>query len=183
MAGHIKDTQAWVEHFVIALNLCPFAKNPFVQGRVRFVLESAIKPEALAETLVKESLYLHNLPPEALETTLIVHPHLFKGNFSAYLDFVALAESLIREIRLEGIIQIATFHPNYQFANTAPDDPENYTNRSPYPMLHLIREESVERALTHYKDPEQIPARNIQKMNVLGLEGIQKIWNKILSDE
>jgi hypothetical protein len=174
MENFLEKTKTWVERFVIGLNLCPFAKKPFTQGRIRFILEETTDLEKLAATFVEECLSLHRTTAESIETTLLVHPNIL-ADFYDYLDFVSIAESLLEQLELEGIIQVASFHPDYQFEGTAPNAPENYTNRSPYPMLHLIREESISYALTHWENPEQIPEINIEKMNELGLEGIRKV--------
>lgn len=174
MSRYLDRTKKWLETFVIGLNLCPFAKKPFSQGRVRFVVETTTDAEQLATTFVRECLHLARTAPEATETTLIIHPDVLT-DFEEYLDFLVVAEALIEQLNLTGVIQVASFHPDYQFEDTAPDAPENYTNRSPYPMLHLLREESISHALEHWEAPEEIPQANIEKMNELGLEGILKL--------
>ncbi len=170
----ILATQNWLEKIVIGLNLCPFARAPFRSGRIRFVLEPTELPEVLFERFAEEALLLIQTPVEKTETTLLIHPNVlldFIDYNNALFDF----EQLIRELDLEGILQVASFHPDYQFAQTHPEDAENYTNRSPFPMLHLIREDSISRAVDLYPDIDQIPERNIERMNELGVEGVKKL--------
>ena len=171
-----KITRDWVEQFVIALNLCPFAKKPAIEGRIRFVVFDGEDPSVLGEKLAEELLFLLNTDPEITETTLLIHPQVLT-DFESYNDYLDVWEELLQGLELEGEIQIASFHPDYQFAGTDPGDPENYTNRSPFPMLHLIREASVSKAVDLYPDIEGIPSRNIDRLNELGLEGILKHFN------
>lgn len=171
-----KITRDWVEHFVIALNLCPFAKKPAIEGRIRFVVFDGEDPSVLGEKLAEELLFLLNTDPEITETTLLIHPQVLT-DFESYNDYLDVWEELLQGLELEGELQIASFHPGYQFAGTDPGDPENYTNRSPFPMLHLIREASVSKAVDLYPDIEGIPSRNIDRLNELGLEGILKYFN------
>ena len=171
---YINLTKNWVEQLVIGLNLCPFAKLPFQQNRIRYVVELSKSEEDLFHTFLAEVLLLTEKPASEIETTLIIHPNTL-NDFYDYLSFVNTANNKIDEVGLRGTIQLASFHPDYQFAGTNPEDPENYTNRSPSPMLHLIREDSIEKALEHYPNPEMIPERNIETMNRLSLEGIQKL--------
>ena len=175
MDPYRQRTQAWVRQVVIGLNLCPFAAGPERGGRIRYVLEATVNPEALVRTFLSELALLVVEPPSQVETTLLIHPNVLE-KFDDYLDFAAEAEELIAEAELEGIIQLATFHPHYQFAGTAPDAVENYTNRSPYPMLHLLREDSIEQAVAGFPDLEKIPDRNIETMRRLGDAGIRKLW-------
>jgi uncharacterized protein len=174
----VEQTRRWVEHFVVGLNLCPFARHPFRNGRIRYVVFEGADIVELARLLVKEAHWLSQQPASEVETTLIIHPEALP-DFYDYLDFLEEAALLVRENGLEGLVQVASFHPQYQFAGTAPDAPENYTNRSPFPMLHLLREELVEQALEHYPDPELIPERNIATMNELGMAGIEALWRKV----
>ena len=174
MQKEIEATKRWLEKIVVGLNLCPFARLPFSAGRVRYVLYEGSDIVQLAELMVLEAQRLSRVPADEVETTLIILPHALP-DFLDYLDFLEEAEWLIRENELEGIIQVASFHPDYQFAGTQPDAPENYTNRSPYPMLHLLREESIEKALENYENPEAIPERNIEKMRELGVEGVKRL--------
>ncbi|WP_457096777.1 DUF1415 domain-containing protein [Lysobacter sp. P5_B9] len=168
-------TRRWLERAVIGLNLCPFAKAVYVKEQVRFVLSEARDSDALYQQLHAELLWLRDADPQQTDTTLIVHPHVLT-EFLDYNDFLDLADGLVAELGLEGEIQIASFHPDYQFAGTARDDVGNCTNRSPYPTLHLLREASVERAVAAFPDPDAIVARNIATLERLGNEG----WRALL---
>jgi hypothetical protein len=170
----IAATRHWLKQVVIGLNLCPFAQKPFVKNQIRFVHFEGSAESDLEELFEREAKLLMEKPPSEIETTLIIHPNC-GTDFYTYLDLVDRMQDIIVEQDLEGEVQVASFHPDYQFAGTQKDDLENYTNRSPFPMLHLIREESLEEALEHYENPEQIPANNIKKMNELGLEKILKL--------
>ena len=168
-------TRRWLERAVIGLNLCPFAKAVYVKEQVRFVLSEARDSDVLYQQLHAELLWLRDADPQQTDTTLIVHPHVLT-EFLDYNDFLDLADGLVAELGLEGEIQIASFHPDYQFAGTARDDVGNCTNRSPYPTLHLLREASVERAVAAFPDPDAIVARNIATLERLGNEG----WRALL---
>jgi hypothetical protein len=172
---YIADTRRWLERAVIGLNLCPFAKSVYVKEQVRFVLSEATGVEALLHDLHDELLSLQAADPQHTDTTLIVHPHVL-GDFLDYNDFLDLADALVAELGLEGEIQVASFHPDYLFAGTAPDDVSNFTNRAPYPTLHLLREASVERAVAAFPDPDAIVERNIATLDALGVEG----WRKLM---
>ena len=167
---------------VIGLNLCPFATGVFRKGQVKFVVSEATDDEMLLADLVKEIDYLVNTSPETTDTTLLIHPHVM-SNFEDYIDFLDIAEAVIEEAELEGIIQIASFHPDYQFFGTEKDDVTNYTNRSPYPILHLLREESLSKAIDSHPDPEGIPEKNIELMERLGLEKFKDLQKSGLIDE
>lgn len=171
----IAETRTWLEQIVIGLNLCPFAKAVYVKDQVRFVLSDATTPEALVEELAEELVLLRDTPAEQIDTTLIVHPHVL-GDFLEYNDFLDNADAAIEALDLQGILQVASFHPQYQFAGAATDDVSNYTNRSPYPTLHLLREDSVERAVAAFPDPDVIVERNIETLDKLGVEG----WTRLL---
>jgi len=173
---YINITREWVQQFVIGLNLCPFAAKPALEGRIRYVLFEGNQPRELGERLGQELLYLQGTSPEVAETTLLVHPHTLL-DFEEYNDYLEVWDTLLVGLELEGEIQVASFHPQYQFAGTHPEDPENYTNRSPFPMLHLIREASVSRAVDLYPDIDEIPERNIARLNALGKEGIFQQFN------
>ena len=173
-ADYIADTRRWLERAVIGLNLCPFAKAVYVKEQVRFVLSDAAETEALLHDLHDELLWLHAADPQLTDTTLLVHPHVL-GDFSDYNDFLDLADALVAELGLEGEIQVASFHPDYRFAGTAPDDIGNFTNRAPDPTLHLLREASVERAVAAFPDPDVIVERNIATLEALGHEGWRKL--------
>jgi uncharacterized protein len=163
------SVKKWVEDMVVGLNLCPFAKRELLADRVRFFVSDAESEEQLLMDLHSELNMLN--ADDGIETTLLIHPAVLQ-NFSDYNQFLDYAEGLLVELELEGVYQIASFHPNYQFANTEPDDVENYTNRAPYPVLHLIREQSLERAVANYPNPEQIPERNVALLRDLGREKI-----------
>ena len=174
----ILRTQRWVEQVVMGLNLCPFATKVFRGGQIRFVVSPTENPETLLHDLNREIDHLLATPPEETDTTLLIHPMVL-GDFMEYWDFVAIAEALLEEKELDGILQIATFHPEYRFSGTEPDSPENYSNRSPYPMLHLLREDSVDLAIDSHPDPEQIPEDNIRLLNSLGKEHLKQLRGKI----
>lgn len=165
-------TQRWIERVVITHQLCPFARQVVEQGRVRYRVSDARDEQQLWEELVEELDTLHDSPAEELETTLLIHPQVL-GDFEAYLDFLAMTDALLEDMDLVGEIQIASFHPDYQFADAAYDDPANYTNRAPYPTLHLLREASVAAVVAAHPDPEGIPARNVALLRSLGLDAVQ----------
>jgi uncharacterized protein len=173
-----KATRQWLEEVVIGLNLCPFARKELMNNRVRFVVSSADSEEALLEDLQAELLHLDDHPET--ETTLLVHPGVLE-DFEAYNEFLAVGDGLLEVLELDGIYQIASFHPDYRFAGTGVDDAENFTNRSPFPMLHLLREASVERAVDSHPDPDAIPARNIALMQSLGADEMRQRLSRIHS--
>ena len=168
----LADVQNWVDSFVAGMNLRPFAKPELTRNRVRFVVSAANSEELLLTALHAELELLNN--DQSIETTLLIHPGVLR-EFDQYNQFLNYAEALIIQMALEGIYQIASFHPDYQFENTDPTAAENYTNRSPYPMLHLLREESLETAIASYPEVEQIPGRNIELMQRLGKTELLKI--------
>lgn len=167
-----KQTERWLERLVIGLQLCPFAANPYRAGTVRFRVSEANQPEQLCSDLLDELQRLVSEPRESLETTLLIHPSTLR-TFSDFNDFLDVADACLRSLDLAGVVQIASFHPDYQFAGSQPDDVANATNRSPHPTLHLLREESIRDALDHFEgDPGQIPQRNIELLTQLGWQGI-----------
>jgi hypothetical protein len=166
----IRATRRWLERVVIGLNLCPFARAPFVQQRVRFRVSRAQDEDALLADLREELVALSAADPQICETTLLIHPDVL-ADFLDYNDFLDDADEALRALGLEGELQIASFHPDYQFADAVENAVENYTNRSPYPILHLLREASIERALESIADPDEIYRRNIQTLRTLGAEG------------
>ena len=168
----VQVTRKWVEDVVVGYNLCPFAKRELVRDRVRFVVSEADNEDSLLQVLQTELLRL-DVEPET-ETTLLIHPHVLQS-FADYNEFLGAADGLLTYLDLEGVYQIASFHPDYQFADTAPDAAENYTNRSPFPMLHLLREASLEAAIDSHPDVDGIPERNIDLMNKLGAEKMREI--------
>ena len=166
----IAETRAWVERVVIGLNLCPFAPAPALKGLIRYATSEAETQEALLEDLATELQHLVASPPEEIETTLLIHPRVLQ-DFHDFNDFLGLADELLRVLELEGVIQIASFHPRYQFAGTEPDDITNFSNRSPWPTLHLLREDSIARAVDAFPDPEAIFGANMKTLQQLGVEG------------
>ena len=166
----IEDTRVWLERAVIGLNLCPFAKSVHVKGQIHYVVSRAQTAQALLQDLIVELKALLDSAPAARDTTLLIAPHCLH-DFLDFNDFLARADDALVELGLEGEFQIASFHPHYQFAGTAADDITNYTNRSPYPMLHLLREASIDRAVQAFPEAEEIFGRNIQAMQALGIEG------------
>ncbi len=171
----IASTQRWLERAVIGLNLCPFAKAEHVHGRIRYVVSDAKSDDQLLSLLEQEIAYLITTEPARTETTLLIHPYVL-GDFLDYNDFLTQADEALERADPDAHVQIASFHPHYQFAGTARDDIDNYTNRSPYPMLHLLREDSVERAVAAFPDASQIYERNIATLRQLGLAG----WKTML---
>jgi hypothetical protein len=170
----IQETQDWVVKAVIGLNLCPFAKAVYVKEQIKYVVSEARTVENLLEELAQELEYLAEVSPEKTDTTLLIHPYVLQ-DFLDYNDFLELADGLLEELKLDGELQIASFHPQYQFANTEFDDITNFTNRSPYPTLHLIREDSIDRAVEAFPEAEAIFETNMNTMEELGLDG----WNKL----
>lgn len=172
----VAAVRRWVDTFVIGMNLCPFAKPEVLNERVRFVVTPAATEAELIQALHAEVLRLED--DSAIETTLLIHPHVCR-NFEDYNQFLDVADALIAEMGADGVYQVASFHPDYQFAGTAPDDAENYTNRSPYPMLHLLRESSLDRALEAVPDAAQIPQRNIEHMRRQGRAKLQALLDAL----
>ena len=163
-------TREWLEKAVIGLNLCPFAKAVHVRGQIRYAVSDARNEAELLADLKVELQALIAASPEQVDTTLLIHPDVLK-DFADYNAFLTLAEAALDEAGLVGVVQLATFHPRYQFAGTAPEDIGNYTNRSPYPMLHLLREASVSRAVRAFPDAGAIYETNIATMEKLGRAG------------
>ena len=174
----IADVRAWVDTFVVGMNLCPFARRELVNDRVRFVATAAATAESLVEALLAELEHLDAQPE--VETTLLIHPQVLQ-RFEDYNAFLDVADAVLVETGREGVYQVASFHPDYRFANTQAEDAENYTNRSPYPMLHLLREESVERAVASTADVDAIPERNVALMRQAGREHLAQLRAACLS--
>lgn len=166
----IAATRDWIEKAVIGLNLCPFAKSVYVKNQVRIVVSDARHIDGFLEDLDRELDHLAEVDPEVTDTTLLIHPTLFP-DFLDFNDVHQIADEAVAEHELEGVIQIASFHPDYQFEGTEPDDITNYTNRAPFPTLHLIREESLDRAVEAFPDAEMIYERNMETLRKLGLAG------------
>ena len=173
----IDDTRLWMERAVIGLNLCPFAKSVHVNDRVRYVVSDATDEDALLQELANELLFLQAAPPDKVETTLLIHPQVL-SDFLDFNDFLEAADGTIEALEMGGDLQVASFHPDYQFEGSAPDDITNYSNRSPYPTLHLLRESSIESAVATMKDTDAIFEANIQTLEGLGIEGWRKLGLK-----
>lgn len=173
----IAATREWVEKAVIGLNLCPFAKAVYVKEQVRIVVSHAPHLDGLLEDLDRELDFLAEADPEQVDTTLLVHPTLL-ADFLDFNDFMQIAEAAVSEHALDGVLQIASFHPRFQFEGTAPDDVSNYTNRAPFPTLHLLRESSIARAVEAFPDPESIYARNIETLEGMGHAGWSRLWDE-----
>jgi hypothetical protein len=173
----ISSVRQWVESVVVDLNLCPFAKRELVKSRVRFAVTEVSTEGQLLIALQAELELLNNEP--SVETTLLIHPNVLQS-FYDYNQFLNYVDGLLAQLKLEGIYQVASFHPDYQFADTDPSDVENYTNRSPYQMLHLIREESLELAIASYPDVDDIPERNKKLMKSLGEDKLTKLLRACL---
>jgi len=171
----IAATRQWIEKAVIGLNLCPFAKPVYVKNQVRFMVSHAPHLDGLLEDLDRELDFLATADPEAVETTLLIHPALLP-DFLDFNDFMQLAEAAVAEHGLDGVIQIASFHPRFQFEDTAPDDMGNFTNRAPFPTLHLLREASIARAVAAFPEAETLYERNIETLRALGHAGWQALW-------
>ena len=171
----IEETQRWLERAVIGLNLCPFAKAVHKKGQVRYVVSEATQPLQLHADLVRELELLRDTDPEAVDTTLLIHPHVL-DDFLDYNEFLEVADDTVADLDLEGEIQVASFHPAFQFEGTAPGDISNYTNRSPYPTLHLLREASIDRAVTAFPDASKIFEANVDTLDRLGIEGWRKLF-------
>ena len=163
-------TRHWLEKAVIGLNLCPFAKAGYVKNQVRLVVSHARHADDLLDELDKELDLLVATPADEIDTTLLIHPTLF-DDFLDFNDFLEIAEGVVDEHGLEGVIQLASFHPQFQFEGTEPDAISNYTNRAPFAILHLLREDSVERAVAAYPDAEMIFEKNVETLEKLGHEG------------
>jgi hypothetical protein len=166
----IHDTRIWLERAVIGLNLCPFAKSVHVKGQIHFAVSPAMNAQELLQDLILELTALVAQDPQVRDTTLLIAPHCL-ANFLDFNDFLADADQTLVDQDLDGIVQIANLHPGYQFAGTLPNDITNYTNRSPYPTLHLLREESLDRAVAAYPHAEAIFEKNMETMERIGLEG------------
>ncbi|MBD3670157.1 MAG: DUF1415 domain-containing protein [Gammaproteobacteria bacterium] len=175
----IDATRCWIEQVVLKFNLCPFAHKPFQSKRIRYAVSEAREPESLLRDLIEELERLRRGTALELETTLLIHPYVLL-DFLDYNDFLAVVDAVLDEGGYTGEFQVASLHPQYRFNGTAVEDAENYTNRSPYPMLHLLREESVERVLESYPDADTIPAHNIEKMNDLGTKTLRRILYQCL---
>jgi uncharacterized protein len=178
----IARTRCWIERVVVEMNVCPFARKPYEGGNIRYVVSAAQSPEDLLGEVQQELELLRASDAGEIETTVLIHPHVL-NDFLDYNDFLGIVDALLEDGGYEGEFQVASLHPAYQFAGTQPDDAENYTNRSPYPILHLLREAELARAIAGYARPDQIPERNIRTMEKIGATRMREILDECLSIE
>lgn len=171
----IDDIERWLDEVVIGLNLCPFAARPRSEGRVRIAISQATNEEQLLDDLQHELEHLADTPVSELETTLLAIPHML-ADFADYNDFLDAVDLWLEGFGWEGELQVASFHPGYQFVDTDADDPGNLTNRSPWPLLHIIREDSLEQVIASYPDIDAIPERNVARMKSLTAEQKQQLF-------
>jgi uncharacterized protein len=174
----VASTRRWIERAVIGLRLCPFAAEPFDDGRIRYCVSRARSADELVADLAVELRRLDAADPADCETTLLIHPDVL-GDFFDFNDFLDLVDATLDALDLADDIQVATFHPRFQFAQTAPDDVENCTNRSPYPTLHLLRQASIERAVAAFGDTAKIYEGNIATLRGLGVDGWRRLWSDV----
>jgi hypothetical protein len=172
----IEATQRWLERAVIGLNLCPFAKAVQRKGQVRYVVSEATQPLQLHADLVRELELLRDTDPENVDTTLLIHPGVL-NDFLDFNEFLEVADAAVGDLHLEGEIQVASFHPDFRFEGTADDDITNYTNRSPHPTLHLLREASIDRAVAAFPDAAAIFETNMETLETLGHDGWRKLFD------
>ena len=177
----VLETRAWVKRAVVGLNLCPFAKAPMVKGQVRYVMCEARDTQALLDTLCAEMQALAAADPEQAETTLVVHPNVL-ADFIEFNEFLDLTDAALGELGFDGVLQVASFHPQYQFAGTQADDVSNATNRSPYPTLHLLREDSIDRAVAAFPEADAIFETNIATLEALGAGGWSELQAQCRAD-
>ena len=173
----ITATRHWLEQAVIGLNLCPFARAVHVKRQIRWVESPARDEQELREDLVRELQYLAAADAATVDTTLLIHPHVL-NDFLDYNNFLDVADAAIEALGLTGVLQVASFHPDYRFEGTAADDVDNFSNRSPHPMLHLLREDSISRAVAAFPDAATVYERNIQTLRRLGAPG----WQELMSN-
>ncbi|MBW8327814.1 MAG: DUF1415 domain-containing protein [Thiobacillus sp.] len=176
-ADVIAAMREWIEKAVIGLNLCPFAKAVYVKNQVRYVVSRAPHLDGFLDDLDRELDFLAAADPDEVDTTLLIHPTLLP-DFLDFNDFMQLAEAAVGEHGLDGVLQVASFHPQFQFDGTDPDDIGNFTNRAPFPTLHLLRETSIERAVAAFPEAETIYERNIETLQRLGIAGWRALWHK-----
>jgi hypothetical protein len=177
----IAETRAWVQRAVVGLNLCPFAKAPLAKGQIRFVVCESDDPRVLLDALCAQMRELVATDPAVVETTLLIHPNALT-DFADFNDFLEAADAALADLGLEGVLQVASFHPRYQFADAAADDLGNATNRSPYPTLHLLREASIERAVAAFPEAAAIYEANIATLDSLGAEGWARLQAQCRAD-
>lgn len=173
----ITAVESWLERAVIGLNLCPFARAVHVRQQIRYTVTTATDPAQLVQALTDELNYLHSCDPQIIDTTLLIHPWVLE-DFADYNEFLDIADLILAGMGLEGEIQIASFHPDYRFSGTHRDDVSNYTNRAPFPILHLLRESSIDRAVASVPDTDAIYKRNIATLKQLGKEGWERLFSQ-----
>lgn len=175
----IESTKQWLKDVVIGLNFCPFAKKEWVKSRIRFFVSLAETEENLLMDLASELEFIQSDASaeneSSISTTLLIHPYVLT-NFYDYNQFLSRADNLLQTLSLTGVYQIASFHPDYQFANTQPDAAENFTNRAPYPILHILSEESVAQAVDQYPNVDDIPQNNIERLTSLSEEDFKRYF-------
>ncbi|MES1983054.1 MAG: DUF1415 domain-containing protein [Pseudomonadota bacterium] len=171
----IAATRDWLQRAVIGLNLCPYAKAVHVKNQIRYVVSAAHNPDDLLHDLLGELERLAEANPAVIDTTLLIHPYALT-DFIEFNDFLDAADTAVEQLDLDGVLQVASFHPHFQFAGTAPDDIDNFTNRSPYPTLHLLREDSIEQAVAAFPDAAKIFDKNIETLHRLGKTGWDALW-------
>jgi hypothetical protein len=171
----IDRSRLWLEKAVIGLNLCPFAKAVHKKDQIRYVVSTATQPLELLDDLKRELEYLRDVSAETIDTTLLIHPGVLE-DFEDFNEFLEVADLAVEDLGLEGEIQVASFHPDFQFEGTGPGDITNYTNRSPYPTLHLLREDSIDKAVAAFPDASKIFEANMATLDELGIEGWKKLF-------
>jgi uncharacterized protein len=171
----IEKTRAWLEKAVIGLNLCPFAKAVHKKGQIRYIVSAATQPLELLDDLKRELEHLRDVSAETTDTTLLIHPGVLE-DFEDFNEFLEVADLAVEDLGLEGEIQVASFHPDFQFEGTGADDITNYTNRAPYPTLHLLREDSIDKAVAAFPDASKIFEANMATLDELGIEGWKKLF-------
>lgn len=171
----VTAVESWLERAVIGLNLCPFARAVHVRKQIRYTVTTATEPAQLVQALTDELNHLHTCDPHITDTTLLIHPWVLE-DFADYNEFLDIADLVLAGMGLEGEIQIASFHPDYQFSGTQRDDVSNYTNRAPFPILHLLREDSIDRAVASVPDTDTIYKRNIATLKKLGKDGWERLF-------
>ena len=174
----IQETQAWLQHAVIGLNLCPFAKSVYVENQIVYQVSTASDENVLLDELKLALIRLTEISASTIDTSLLIHPYVLQ-DFLDYNDFLYQADDLLHDLKLDGVLQIASFHPDYQFADANKEDISHCTNRSPYPMLHLLREDSLDQAISAKPEWEEIVENNIATMNNLGWKGWEELQKKI----
>lgn len=165
----------WLDDVVIGLNLCPFAKKPRINQQIKVFVSNVRSDETLINDFMNELEFIRDVDPMETDTCVFVIPNML-ADFDDYLNYLALANMTVQQMGLEGEFQLASFHPDYQFEDTQPEDKENLTNRSPYPVIHIIREATVEKVLKHYPDPEMIPENNINRVEALTEQEIKNLY-------